>query len=261
MEPFPPPPAPPPPPPDQPPAYDAPKDDDLRQPHTLTIGSRTIHQGNLASPPLYQLSHGLEDLRDTTQSVTLSRLDYSVKTAWPEAEPQVRSRPKEIFALVHPPSVVDPVFPFYAERSSRSGFGSVGMLSSRGGERWSVRKVAKRDADVLLRRHVFDGRARKDGDGGRTWEWSRTDEQGRAVEVVAVEEDGLLTFTIELTSGEVDVLVAIWCMRIWSLVIAAGPRESGWHHCEYYLLYRNEALPARAPCVDKEAEGSLLIYV
>jgi len=216
------------------PAYDAGDKsyEELIQPHTLVLSSRTIYQSIPFSPPLYQLSYGLEDLRDTTQSVTLSRLDYSVKTAGPLSEPSVRSRAKQIFTLVHPPWLMDSVFPFYAERSSRSGFGSVGIrdVGVLRSKRWLARKVVNKGGDLLARDHVFEGRVGKEK---RTLEWRRTDGKGEPVEVVAVEEEGRLTFVTEMRREEVDVLVAIWCMRIWSLVIAAAPREPRWQHCEY----------------------------
>ncbi|KFA61694.1 hypothetical protein S40285_03472 [Stachybotrys chlorohalonatus IBT 40285] len=215
---------------EQPPAYAESSPDEIIPPATLHIAGRFIHCSDPNSPPLYQLSHIVGYLSGADRSVTLERLDYTIKTQ--DGMPKVSSRSRHIYDLKHPPALWFPTFVYYAESMSRQSLGSVGLamyhpkkLSST--KAFRVHRAAHRPNKTLVEKELlFTAVPTKDS--AVLFEWS--DAQGQLI-AREVEEDNFVRLIVGAAMGKRlrDALVASWVSRIWWELSLGNYRTHNWH--------------------------------
>ncbi|KAI4598506.1 hypothetical protein KJ359_002917 [Pestalotiopsis sp. 9143b] len=202
-----------------------------------------VYSFNRDPQPLYELNRGVAVCTDATRSITFSRVDHLVRQAL-GGRPVVRERRRHLYDLEH-----DHPLPFagrYVEyrrmrSSSRSGRQAVGywcrsrsrqtagdvglqlrtsLLSSRsgaqvvrvrpeGGE--SEGRATARDGDEA--ETLFTAEWRRKGDVC-TWSDASTGDQV-ALESCSGTEQHRLEVTSVLSREMLDMLVAVWCLRIW----------------------------------------------
>src|SRR3569833_30851 len=213
---------------EQQPSYDDAADagggaDDMVQPAILVLAGQSIHAETADSAPLYQLNRGIASLTQATREVEFERVEHTVRTG-PDGGPAIRPRPRHLYMLHHPngaPGSLEQLPSdsprYYARSVSRRTAGDFGIRKSRLRARWKALPVdvSGKKSDRGLPQFVQDAAPlfeiqHKNG----RYEW--TDGEGKAV---ALEDEGedqhRLIITAEMSRKMVDVLVALWCCRIW----------------------------------------------
>ncbi|KAF2746595.1 hypothetical protein M011DRAFT_468301 [Sporormia fimetaria CBS 119925] len=212
---------------DNPPAYNEPPNTTL-EPTTFLLSETNILTETPNPTPLYTLSRAVARLTKATKEVEFSRIEHTVTS--PSDEPQDKPRARHIYNLKYMVEVpgglgakvngsTSPVL-FLHSMSRRNLYSHVGIRRSRlhpykkemqvlpielsEGENWGLPKF-KKDA-----KPIFTIRT---GDEGAEW----MDGNGRvvAVEERSEEKEYRFVMMVELERGIVDVLVALWCARVW----------------------------------------------
>ncbi|KAL7902650.1 hypothetical protein HDV63DRAFT_25054 [Trichoderma sp. SZMC 28014] len=191
--------------------------EEVLSPTTLYVAGRFIHSAGPPAPPLYELSHSVDFLKDTDRNVRIERLDYSVKRR--DGEAQIAARRRHIYDLKHPVRVTCPTFPYHAEPTSRRSLCTFGLESFRPKKLSSTRGYRIRRAThsldhQLVRRNVLFS-AIPARDKAVRYEWS--DAEGQLV-AREVDMSDLMTLVISamMSTGERDALVSAWLSRIWA---------------------------------------------
>jgi hypothetical protein len=210
---------------DMPPEYSqadpasVPAPDDICQPLTLRLADRFIHTAESHdSPALYELSLGVDTLREHHREVTIERLEYRVRGA-SAGEPQLASRKRLIFTLTRPAEITAPAFPYYLESESRQSIGNLGLKNLKPGlmrkkkiEIWKIVKDRTSQFDFVRREKLFDVKQSKER---MDYEWTLS--VSGVIIANESDEDGLHRLQIVMTTDRmtVDALIASWCLRLW----------------------------------------------
>lgn len=231
---------------DQPPSYQESAESEAvisatntLQPAVLRLAERFVYSSESStSPPLYELSHSIDYLRETHHAVTFERLDHSIKGKT-TTTPQVTARKKLIYTLRHPPEITFPEFPYYAEASSRQAFGNLAIKKVRSLGRKKtlivsrIKPSSKKDVDFEEAEKLFELRQLERKSTVYEWAWASSPQ----LQVLAVEddEDGLYRLTIKVLADRmtIDALVAAWCLRLWQDVAVHNHQPGGWKNCAY----------------------------
>ncbi|RFU76825.1 hypothetical protein TARUN_5411 [Trichoderma arundinaceum] len=191
--------------------------DDVLSPTTLYVAGRFIHSADPSAPPLYELSHSVDFLKDADRNVRFERLDYSVKNR--DGVPQLTARKRHIYDLKHPTLATCPTFAYHAEPTSRQSLCAFGLESFRPKKLSSAKgyRVHRATASLdhrLVRRDVLFS-AVPARDKAVRYEWS--DAEGQLV-AREVDSGGLMTLVITamMGAGERDALVSAWMSRVWA---------------------------------------------
>lgn len=211
----------------------------LLPPTIYVLEGQSIHAESGASAALYRVNRGVATLSHATTEVEFERVERTVRARGEGGGPEVRPpRYRQVYALRHglgagvtslDRRAARPGVPQYlAKAVSRAALGDVGLamapslrarlhVGGGGGERWTAGHVAD-DGDGYPRfpkraRPLFEIRGAKN-DSEPAFQW--TDADGNAV---AIEDEGegqhRLIVTAALHRDTVDVLVALWCCRLW----------------------------------------------
>ncbi|TWU79058.1 hypothetical protein ED733_008592 [Metarhizium rileyi] len=215
----------------EPPSYSEVTHDEeyLLPPATLHVSGRVICSDKSAAEPLYELSHELGHVRDTTRSMTVKRLDTTIKSSSPTGPPShAVTQKRHIYDLKHPAIITGPVFLYMAESVSRHSLCSFGMTSRRprlfsSAREFRVHRAAKGlDKQALPRTVLFQAVPTKSS--AVKYEWS--DAQG---EMLARElssgQDCTLFVTRGMSVQERDALVTAWVLRMWWEMAGSGDYE------------------------------------
>jgi hypothetical protein len=196
---------------------------EIWEPTILVLNELTIHAESVDSAPLYQLNRAVARITRSTQRVEFERVERTVKMS--DDEPMVKPRSRHIYnlhviggvpgGLEYLPSHTPRC---YIESVSRRTNGSFGIKKSHFRSHWTAfpidisgnnSKYASLPAFLKDAKPLFQIQQK---DGKNKW----TDGDGSAV---AVEDDGedqhRLIITASLHLDYIDVLVALWCCRIW----------------------------------------------
>src|SRR3569833_499266 len=190
---------------EQQPSYDDAADagggaDDMVQPAILVLAGQSIHAETADSAPLYQLNRGIASLTQATREVEFERVEHTVRTG-PDGGPAIRPRPRHLYMLHHPngaPGSLEQLPSdsprYYARSVSRRTAGDFGIRKSRLRARWKALPVdvSGKKSDRGLPQFVKAAAPEDEG-----------------------EEQHRLIITAEMSRKMVDVLVALWCCRIW----------------------------------------------
>ena len=207
----------------------------LLPPETLILTGDAIHSGTSASAlQLYALSHNLAEVREFHTAIDLSRLDSRVN----DASLRITSTRKRIHTLTRPPPITGTSFPYYLENPSRRGSPFAALEPHR---RWRssgyrLLKVGpgRGPADDRVLGVLFSVKARGQG----RYDWREGSERGRVLGYETFVQ-GLCQMQIVegLERGSRDLLVAAWCLRVYSEVLDGVPRPGG--KCWLWPLLRN----------------------
>lgn len=202
-----------------------------------------VYPGNHHPQPLYELNRGVAVCTDATRSITFSRVDHQVRQT-PGGPPVVKERKRHLYDLEHqhPLPFVDRYIEsrharssslggrqavgYWCRSRSRQTAGNVGLqlktslLSSRssaqvvrvrpdGAE--SEGRATAREGDEA--ETFFTAEWRKKGDVC-TWSDASTGDPV-AHESYSGTEQHRLEVTSVLSREMLDMLVAVWCLRIW----------------------------------------------
>ncbi|OLN87367.1 hypothetical protein CCHL11_09294 [Colletotrichum chlorophyti] len=196
-------------------------------PTTLILVAQSIHVLTPDSPPVYQLSLGISSLSDITTEVELSRVE-------PRRDGSGRQR--HIYDLRHMRSgpggyvrLPSDSPRYFIERASRRfpGLQDLGFKKGRslvpGKTSWTAVPVdiAGKTSKYRIPNFIKDGAAAFTLNKN---EW--TDEQGTAVAVMhdATDERHSLIITAALPRAQFDMLVALWCCRLWESGVAKAKK-------------------------------------
>jgi hypothetical protein len=193
------------------------------EPTILVLAELAIHAESIDSAPLYRLNRAVARITHSTKHVEFERVERAVKMS--DDEPIIKPRSRHIYNLKiikgvpggleqipsHTPRC-------YIESVSRRTIGSVGMKKSHFRSHWTALPIdvsgnssryAGLPSFIKDTKPMFQIQQKK---GKNEW----TDGDGSAV---AVEDDGeeqhRLIITASLHRDYIDVLVALWCCRIW----------------------------------------------
>jgi hypothetical protein len=196
---------------------------EIWEPTILVLAETCIHAESVDSAPLYQLNRAVARITRATAQVEFERVERTVKMS--DYEPVVKPRSRHIYNLhmvngvpggleqipSHSPRC-------YIESVSRRTIGSIGIKKSHFRSHWMVlpidvsgnnSKYASLPTFIKDTKPIFQIQQKN---GKNEW----TDGEGKAV---AVEDDGddqhRLIITTSLHRDSIDVLVALWCCRIW----------------------------------------------
>ena len=185
---------------------------------------------------LYALSHNLAEVREFHTAIDLSRLDSRVN----DASLRITSTRKRIHTLTRPPPITGTSFPYYLENPSRRGAPFAALEPHR---RWRssgyrLLKVGpgRGPADDRVLGVLFSVKARGQG----RYDWREGSERGRVLGYETFVQ-GLCQMQIVegLERGSRDLLVAAWCLRVYSEVLDGVPRPGG--KCWLWSLLGNGA--------------------
>lgn len=187
----------------------------------LVLSGQSIHVESLSSPALYLLDRGVTKLTHSTSRVSLERVDIDVRSS---ADPPAKSRSHHIYDLRHhdtaPGGLASlPSYSphYYIQKTSNRALGSYGIKKSRFRSQWKALPldVSGKNTDYGLAKYLQDGAAvfqyTKKND---TYEWLDENNNSVAVEDKA-EGCPQLLVTAELQRDILDVLVGLWCCRLW----------------------------------------------
>lgn len=216
----------------EPPSYSEVTNDEeyLLPSTTLQISGHVIYSDKAPTEPLYELSHEPIHLRDTTRSMTVKRLDTTIKSS-----PASDGRPshavtqkRHIYDLKHPGILTGPVFLYNAEAVSRHSLGSFGMSTYRprlfsSADGFRVHRAVKRlDNQLVARGLLFSAVSTKTS--AVRYEWS--DGKGEILARELNTSYGCKLFiTKEMTVKKRDALVAAWVLRMWWEIAGSGDYE------------------------------------
>lgn len=210
---------------DQPPPYDDVDgyNAERLQPMILVLSGQSIHAESAHSAPLYQLDRGVSRLSHATTQVKLERLDRRVISG-NGAEPTIKVRAMHIYDLKHlnrAPGGLSPLPsfspPYYIHSMSRKTIGSYGMKKQRFKDQWQALSldVSGKNSDYGIAKYLKDTEPlfRLSLKNGR-YEWF-----DRSAVPIAFEDQGesqhRLIISAPLQRTTLDVLVGLWCCRIW----------------------------------------------
>ncbi|KAI1865070.1 uncharacterized protein JN550_008616 [Neoarthrinium moseri] len=190
---------------EQPPEYEEEVNGAVGQvmsPGTLVLSNHHVIPASCSNSdpkPLYELSRGVAVLSNATTSVEFSRLDHSVSQSV-SGEPTLRVRKRQLYSLEH-------------FRNGYLGKGSRGSPpkkvkrdSGEYGEPCFVEGTTSSESPILFAVRWV----KRDG----LYEWA--DYAGKQVAVESIAGGThTLDVRIELPRQSFDVLVALWCLRIW----------------------------------------------
>ncbi|KHN99343.1 uncharacterized protein MAM_03041 [Metarhizium album ARSEF 1941] len=202
----------------------------LLPPATLRISGHVIYSDSSAAEPLYELSHELIHLRDTTRSMTVKRLDIMVKPSPSPTGPPSHAvtQKRHIYNLKHPGIITGPVFLYNAESLSRHSLCSFGMSTYRPrlfslANGFRVHRVAKGPFNEVIAQGLLFSAVSTKARAVR-YEWS-----GERGEILARELDSgqgpELFITKELSLRKRDALVTAWVLRMWWELAGSGEYE------------------------------------
>lgn len=211
--------------------------DDIFQPATFRLAERFIHTADSSnSPALYEISVGIDGLRETHQRVMLERLDYKVREDV-AGEPNITSRKKLIFTLSRPPDVTAPTFPYYLRSESRQTIGNLGIkkpTSTLTGKKhfgvWNIAPGPTPQSDFVQREQLFDVKQGKRK--GTLYEWTLVS-SGQLIATDS-EKDGLhcLELVVAADRVTVDALVASWCLHLWQDIAQQHHKSKTFEDCK-----------------------------
>ncbi|QPH05350.1 hypothetical protein C2857_003093 [Epichloe festucae Fl1] len=219
---------------DPPPSYDdvanpTIDDDDSRPltPATFHIlGSFIYSDRNPTGEPLYELSHQIDHLRDTTRSMSINRLDSTSRVQ--NGTSRMVTRKRHIYDLKHPGILTGPLFLYHADSVSRYSLCSFGVCTVRKRRLFSSahgfqvhRAVKDAHRDVVPRGHLFSVASTRRGKV--RFEWSDPGGEIIARELDSPLEKHSLFITMEMNEMARDALVTAWVLRVW-WQIARSPR-------------------------------------
>ncbi|KAI1860575.1 hypothetical protein JX265_009974 [Neoarthrinium moseri] len=221
---------------EQPPEYEEEVNGAVGQvmsPGTLVLSNHHVIPASCSNSdpkPLYELSRGVAVLSNATTSVEFSRLDHSVSQSV-SGEPTLRVRKRQLYSLEHFRNGYLGKYVKYAsfgnsaaywcKSMSRKTAGDVGLKSQRK-LGFTAQKV-KRDSGEYGEPCFVEGTTSSESpilfavrwvkrDG--LYEWA--DYAGKQVAVESIAGGThTLDVRIELPRQSFDVLVALWCLRIW----------------------------------------------
>lgn len=187
----------------------------------LILNGQSIHVESPGSPALYLLDRGVASLTHSTSRVSLERVNIDVRSS---AEPPVKTRSHHIYDLRHydtaPGGLASlPSYSphYYILKTSNKALGSYGIKKSRFRSQWKALPldVSAKDTEYGLAKYLTDGASvfqftRKDD----TYEWLDGNGHSVAVEHMVEGRPNLLV-TAELQRDILDVLVGLWCCRLW----------------------------------------------
>ncbi|KAK3175767.1 hypothetical protein K4F52_010007 [Lecanicillium sp. MT-2017a] len=194
----------------------------LIDPGTLYVADRFIHCQDPDAPPLYELSHAVDFLRDSDRTVRLERLEYSLKRHRPRDgtnnPPSISTKRRCLYELKHPTPGEYPTFPFHAESASRQSLCTFGLATFRPKRLSSAKGFrvfrAARTAGTTVARRALLFSAVPSKDASVLFDWL-----GRDGTALAAETDsaGLKSLVIGTRMSLVmhEALVAAWITRIW----------------------------------------------
>lgn len=188
-------------------------------PATLILSGDTIRSGSASSTPLYHLSRTLPDLRHFHTSIHLSRIDHRPRSTGGSPVPTKR----HIYNLARPPPITVTTFAYYLEPTSREAI-DVGLqpyARFRSAGYYAFRRADGTSGDV--EGVLFTAKARGEG----MFDWREGGEEGR---VLGYETFGRGFWRLQVVEGmerwRRDVLVAVWCLRLWCGVMDGDPRPA-----------------------------------
>ncbi|KAI0459058.1 hypothetical protein F5B21DRAFT_457068 [Xylaria acuta] len=192
-----------PPPYENPEGYDA---GDIVHPVILVLAGRLIHSESTSSPVLYELDRSVSFLSRADHKAVFSRHEPRVRTGQ-HGGVRTTSYQRHIFNLECPHAITSTSrYAFFLTSVSRKTLGNVGLKKTsvpRLG--FKVMRISRSSEDEEL----FEI-TRKDG----RYEW--WDNEARRI---AIEDNAngqlKMIITTALPRQQADVLVAIWCLRIW----------------------------------------------
>ncbi|KAF4429754.1 hypothetical protein CGGC5_v002791 [Colletotrichum fructicola Nara gc5] len=168
-------------------------------PTTLVIEGQSIHALAADSPPLYHLSLGVSSLSDITTEVELSRV---------EPKQDGSGRQRHIYDL----------------RYMRSGPGGYVKLPS-DSPHYFIERASRRVPglqDVGLKKSRLPGKACTTvlpvDIRGKTSKWA--DAQGALIASMHDNTEHSLVVTAALPRAQFDMLVALWCCKVWESGVA-----------------------------------------
>lgn len=217
---------------EDPPAYEASAPGpatEILPPSTLYFAGHFICSSDADAPPLYQLVHAADLLRDAGRSVGFERLECAVRNV--DGTPTVSTRQKRMFDIKRPTPAEFANFDYQAESASRHTLCSFGLstfrpskLSSRKGYRIH-RATRGPDRRLAPQELLFTATpTRKDT---VTFEWADAQDHILAREV---DTDDLMSLvvTAELEREVRDALAAAWITRMWWELRQEGARKRQW---------------------------------
>ncbi|PHH88126.1 hypothetical protein CDD83_7946 [Cordyceps sp. RAO-2017] len=182
-------------------------------PATLRLDGLFVYPGDAGTTPLYETSLAVDALRDGNRTVTVYRLEQTVKQQGGAA--RISTRRHRLCELRHPTAITGPRFEYYAQTAQTV----VGLTAHRHklffGKEYRFHRTSG-DADD----GPADGNALFVAQPGREnkevrFEWS--DGQGRLVARELARDAGptSLVVSAEMKAAERDALVSAWMLRVW----------------------------------------------
>lgn len=209
-------------------------DNQSLKPTTLYVAGRFIYTNDPEAPPLYEFSHSVGFLRDTDRSVSVNRLEHSIKQI--QGVPEISTRNRHIYDLKHPTRLPPSAFSYYGESTSRQTQG-FGISTFRARTLSSSKGYEVKRASIAANKKVVDGqdvflRAIPARDAAVSYEWSNADDELLAREV---DQDGLVSLVIgvEMEARTRDMLVSAWIARMWWELANGNHRGRTWDNGQY----------------------------
>ncbi|KAI1758239.1 hypothetical protein F4782DRAFT_477108 [Xylaria castorea] len=192
----------------EPPPYENPKGYDashIIHPVILVLAGRLIHSESTSSPVLYELDRSVSFLSRADHRVVFSRHEPRVRTG--QHGIHTTGYQRHVFNLECPHAITSTSpYAFFLTSASRKTLGNVGLKKTsvpRLG--FKVMQINRSSEDEEL----FEI-TRKDG----RYEWWDTEARRIAIEDNANGQLKMI-ITTTLPRQQADVLVAIWCLRLW----------------------------------------------
>ncbi|KAI0483484.1 hypothetical protein F4859DRAFT_472966 [Xylaria cf. heliscus] len=198
----------------EPPPYESPKDNDASDtvhPTILVLAGRLIHSESASSAVLYELDRDVGFLSGADHKVAFSRHEPRVRAGQHGDGGVVRrttDHQRHLFNLESPHAIISTSrYPFFLTSVSRKTLGHVGLRKTSvprlGFKVMRIGRSGGEDEEMFEITHK-EGR----------YEW--WDAEGRRVAIEdCVDGRARMIVTTALERQRADVLVAIWCLRIW----------------------------------------------
>lgn len=208
-----------------PPSYNELRPDEEIQPTILVLAGQSIHAGSANSEPLYKMNRGISSLTHATQKVEFERVQHTVKTSSNDT-PIIKTRDRQIYILRHEkasPGGLEPLpsdSPHYfieAVSSTTRTVGNYGLKKSRFRNHWKALPldISGKNSKSGLPQFVKNGTALFEIDFNKN-RYAWLDGGGEAVAFEDEQDDQhRLIVTVCLPRQTMDVLVALWCCRMW----------------------------------------------
>ncbi|KAI1122630.1 hypothetical protein F5Y10DRAFT_253652 [Nemania abortiva] len=210
----------------EPPPYDGPERYDATDtihPVILVLAGRYIHSESTSSPVLYELDHDVSFLSRAEHKVVFWRHERRVRTSSQHGGGggggvRTSSYQRHLFNLESPHAVTSTSkYAFFLTSVSRKALGNVGLLKKkktpsvpRLGGGFRVMQISRGPAAAGEDEELFEI-TRKDG----RYEWWEGDGRRVAIEDTAANGQLKMIITTALPRQRADVLVAMWCLRLW----------------------------------------------